>query len=56
MCIGIYFRTSRICIVSSMRHLDFHTPSRTGPYRWWIKDEDTGMMIDSYTPSRISPH
>jgi hypothetical protein len=36
--------------LSSPALIKFHTPRRSGDCRWRIVDEETGKVLDSYTP------
>lgn len=36
----------------SRAHLPWHTPAKNGPRRWEIVDEETGEVLDRYTPPR----
>jgi len=36
----------------SYSHLPFHTPLKAGKTRWKIVDNDTGEVVDKYTPPK----
>ena len=37
---------------NTQQYLKFHTPKKSGDREWKIIDEETGKIVDSYTPSR----
>jgi len=47
-----YNGTEVVKMPNTQKHLQFFTPAKSGERSWQIVDEESGNVVDSYTPPR----
>lgn len=47
-----YNGTEVVKMPNTQKHLPFFTPAKSGERSWQIVDDESGNVVDSYTPPR----